>query len=141
MIVDLTKDPFRILSLYIPTTAVYKNVNFRYAYTAYIAAKCKNDRDLEKFVELTPTEACNLIHTVEINEDFDSIKWLVLKEIFVNRMNENKIVKKVLKETCLEPIYNFCDFDSDLGICKKTFIGNNLVGCVWEEIRKETFYD
>lgn len=141
MIVDLTKQPFTLLSLYLPTTAEYKNIRFKYAHTAYIASKCLNDSDLEKFVELPPTQAMNLLPTLEINKDFDLIKKDVLKEIFINRMNENKYVKQTLKDTCLEPIYNFNDYDLDLGICKKTYEGNNLVGKVWEEIRKETFYD
>lgn len=141
MIVDLTEQPFTLLSLYLPTTAEYKHIEFKYAYTAYIASQCLNDEDLNKFVDLIPMDALKLIRTVEINEDFDSIRENVLNEIFTNRLNSNNFVKQTLKDTCLEPIYNFDERDLKLGICKKTFEGENLVGKVWEKIRKETFYN
>ena len=87
MIVDLTIDPFRILSLYIPTTGQYKGIPFKYAQTAYIAAQCENERNIEQFVNLDVTSAVRLLRKLGINKNFKEIQFEVLYEIFENRFN------------------------------------------------------
>lgn len=111
------KDDYEFLSNFYPCKIEYGNLVFPSVENAYQAMKCANPNDMIQFVNISPAEAKKLGRKVTMVEDFDEIKYNVMRYLLDQKFEDKKL-QKLLLETAPESIVegNYWH-DNYWGIC------------------------
>lgn len=136
--VDSFMDEYRFLSNFWPAEVVYMDLVFPSVENAYQAAKCKFEYDMLIFTRLTAGDAKKRGRAVEMRDDWDDVKTLVMNDLVAQKFRDPKLRYK-LKNISGPIIEGNYWHDNYWGkcICSRcsTRVAQNKLGCILMDIR------
>lgn len=129
------------LSNFYGAPITYDGILYQNNEAAFQAAKVANKNDRVEFSLLPPNEAKRLGRRVKLRDDWESIKFGIMREIVRSKFDQNPGLAKKLIETdndCL--IEGNTWHDNTYGNCSchkcKNIIGKNMLGKILMEERE-----
>lgn len=122
-----------------PTMIEYKGRKFPTTEHAFQAAKCKNESDIDKFLECeTPGQAKRLGRQIELRDDWEQVKVEIMTDVVRQKFQDEQLQIMLLKtgDAYLEEGNTW--HDRFWGVCDG--IGQNWLGRILMQIRSE-FWD
>ena len=108
---------------------------------AFQASKCANKDDISLFTKGTPGQAKRLGRRVPLREDWESVKFSVMKELLLIKFSNPVLKEKLLatKDCMLTEWNTWCDNSLGFCTCKKCVNKEhlNMLGKTLMEIRTE----
>lgn len=103
---------------------------------AYAASKCKYDEDVDKFLNITSGQAKRLGRTVAIRDDWEDIKYNVMRDLVFQKFEQEPYKSKLLQTGDLEIQEGNYWKDTYWGVDLKAGIGKNNLGKILMEVRE-----
>ena len=129
------KNEFAFLSNYYPCTVEYKGLVYDSSEAAFQAQKTINELKKKEFCGISPNEAKRLGRRIDLRNDWESIKDLVMYEVVKAKFSQNEDFKALLLQV-KEPIVEDNTWnDTYWGVCNG--VGQNKLGKILEKIKME----
>ena len=128
---------FDFLNMFYNCKVTVGKLTYLNAYSAFVAAKCKNENDKRAFTRLNAIKAKKRNNTINKRDDWDDIKVDVMKNIQRAKFDQNPELKKKLMsiDGTIENRVMYTDtFWSKNMIHNK---GKNMLGKILMELRDE----
>ena len=123
------------LSNYFPHSFVYKGIKYLSSEAAFHAQK--DESRAKEFEFLTPNRAKRLGRLVKLRPDWEDVKKSIMKDILIEKFSDKKLRQKLI-ETYPYTLIEGNDWgDKYWGVDFKTQEGQNNLGKILMEIRKE----
>ena len=112
------RDNYEFLSNFYPCKITIAGYTFPSVENAYQAMKCANPNDYSQFVNIGPAEAKKLGRKIQIRNDWEQIKYNVMKQLLDLKF-QDKVLLRMLLDTAPESIVegNYWH-DNYWGICQ-----------------------
>lgn len=133
---------YKLLSNWCDTPVTIDGRTFRNAEGAWQSLKTDKDKEKDLFVGLKGQSARTLGRLLKLREDWDLVKYDLMKEVLYQKFMQNTQAKEVLLSTgdseLIEDTTYYCDNlwgNCDCTRCKK-ITGQNLLGKALMEVRE-----
>jgi ribA/ribD-fused uncharacterized protein len=87
------------MNLKLKTKVYGKEYTFPSSENAFQASKCKNKEDIEQFAKISALQSFRVGRSVDLRDDWDSIKIKIMKKICMDKFTQFDELKKILLET------------------------------------------
>lgn len=135
--IDCFEGAHDFLSNFYPCRIVYNGLTFKSTEAAYQAAKCKNPKDRNLFVNLEALESKKLGRRIDLREDWEDVKLNVMREVVAIKFAPGSRLARWLVETGdAELIEGNWWKDLFYGKDNKTWEGENWLGKILMEQRE-----
>ena len=119
-----------------PCTVCHDNRTFQNAEAAFQSAKCANEADKDRFVNLNGKDAKRLGRQIQMKPDWDITKLAAVKDILKDKFTRNPDLKQKLLQTGNIPIVEENTWnDRYWGVCNGQ--GSNHLGKLLMNVRAE----
>lgn len=125
---------YRFLSNFWECPVTYEERTYQSSEAAYQAAKCKREEDKDRFTRLTASISKKVGRNVDMREDWDKIKLMVMHDIVDAKFRQNSDLREKLlatKDTYLEETNTWND--TFWGVCRGK--GTNHLGIILMQTR------
>ena len=129
---ELFRGRLEFLSNMAPCPIKYKGLEFTCTESAYQSMKCSLIIDKKKFVGLDGYQAKQLGRKIKIRDDWDKIKFLVMKEILELKFKKEPFRSKLIEMEGQITEFNYWN-DTYWGVCNG--VGDNNLGKILMNIR------
>lgn len=133
---------FRFLSNMYPVEIEYQGVKYGSTEAAYQAAKCVNPGDKLRISHMSGPESKKAGRAIQMREDWDDVKYDIMKELCTIKFTQNEEMKqKLLATEGYELIEGNWWHDYYWGKDLETEVGENKLGEILMNIRDNIFVD
>jgi ribA/ribD-fused uncharacterized protein len=134
-VIDSFQGEYRWLSNFAPVSIVFDGVEYPSTEHAYQAAKT-TDKDIRLIISQTQKagEVKKLGRTINIRDDWDSIKYETMKKLLWQKFNKDPYKSKLMATGEQEIIEGNWWGDTYWGVCKG--VGDNNIGKLIMKIRE-----
>lgn len=137
-VVNQFRGKYDFLSNFYEVPVTVDDITYRNAEAAFQAQKCVNEDDKLKFVDLDGKAAKHLGRTVELRQDWNDVKYGIMKNIVFNKFAQNAdIALELFATDKAELIEGNVWNDTTWGVSLKTGKGKNWLGKILMEVREE----
>ena len=135
MAIDSFRNEHVYLSNFYSCPVQYDGLTYQNTEAAFQAAKCVDQNEREKFIDLTPGCAKRLGRRVDLREDWNNVRIDVMKEVLICKFSQNLELKEKLIATGNEELIEGNNWnDRFWGVCRG--VGQNHLGKLLMEIRR-----
>ena len=135
MAIDSFRNEHVYLSNFYSCPVQYDGLTYQNTEAAFQAAKCVDQNEREKFIDLTPGRAKRLGRKVALREDWNKVRIDVMKEVLICKFSQNHELKEKLIATGNEELIEGNNWnDRFWGVCRG--VGQNHLGKLLMEIRR-----
>ena len=135
MAIDKFHEEFDWLSNFFPCQVKFEGLTFTSSEAAFQAAKCADQNEREKFVNLSAGRTKRLGKKVNLREDWNRVKIDVMREVLICKFSQNPELKEKLIATGNEELIEGNNWnDRFWGVCRG--VGQNHLGKLLMEIRR-----
>ena len=99
MKIDNFREEYFFLSNFYPSKVKYDRIEYLNSEAAFQAQKCSRRSDRLEFENLNPSEAKRLGRKVKIREDWEIVKFSIMRNIIREKFNQNPDITLKLIET------------------------------------------
>jgi ribA/ribD-fused uncharacterized protein len=90
------QDKYRFLSNFWPSKVTYEGVVYPTIEHAFQAAKTLNPKEREMFLGVSAKEAKKRGKQVKLREDWEQVKFDIMKQLLINKFNQPELKQKLL---------------------------------------------
>jgi len=135
MAIDKFHEEFDWLSNFFPCQVKFEGLTFTSSEAAFQAAKCADQNEREKFVNLSAGRTKRLGKKVNLREDWNRVKIDVMREVLICKFSQNPELKEKLIATGNEELIEGNNWnDRFWGVCRG--VGQNHLGKLLMDIRR-----
>lgn len=129
---------YDFLSNFYDVPVTYEDITYDNAEAAFQAQKCVNDEDKQQFVGIDGKSAKHLGRKVQLRQDWNDVKYNIMKNIVFNKFAQNNdIALKLFATDKAELVEGNTWNDTTWGVSLKTGKGKNWLGNILMEVREE----
>ena len=135
MAINKFHEEFDWLSNFFPCQVKFEGLTFTSSEAAFQAAKCADQNEREKFVNLSAGRTKRLGKKVNLREDWNRVKIDVMREVLICKFSQNPELKEKLIATGNEELIEGNNWnDRFWGVCRG--VGQNHLGKLLMDIRR-----
>tara|TARA_E500000178_G_C16807440_1_gene655381 strand:- start:54 stop:479 length:426 start_codon:yes stop_codon:yes gene_type:complete len=135
MAINKFHEEFDWLSNFFPCQVKFEGLTFTSSEAAFQAAKCADQNEREKFVNLSAGRTKRLGKKVNLREDWNRVKIDVMREVLICKFSQNPGLKEKLIATGNEELIEGNNWnDRFWGVCRG--VGQNHLGKLLMDIRR-----